>query len=120
MIRCIRDPSKEYTLKALWQKVLKELSFLFLCSPPFSSQNLRAIALLFQPFSLVDAGYGDDESVDENRGVVATRLLVEMNYEVCEDAVEDSSEDILHNKPSKSGQQTLTICDQAASDFHIP
>ena len=41
----------------------------------------------------------DHETVGENRGVVATRLLVEMNHEVRGDAVEDSPEDILRNKP---------------------
>ena len=67
------------------------------------SQNLLPP---FQRFSLVDAAYGDDESdeesVGENRGVVATRLLVEMSHEVRGDAVEDSSEDILRNKLGKN------------------
>ena len=49
-----------------------------------------------------DAGnnfFLDYESIGENRGMVATRLLVEMNHEVRGDAVEDSPEDILRNKP---------------------
>ena len=41
----------------------------------------------------------DPESMGENRGAVATRLLVEMNHEVRGDAVEESPEDILRNKP---------------------
>jgi hypothetical protein len=38
------------------------------------------------------------ESLGENRGVVATRLLAEMNHEVRGDAVEESPENILGTK----------------------
>ena len=49
------------------------------------------------------------QSVGENRGVVATRLLVEMNHEVRGDAVEDSPEDILRNKPDFFKSFSLVI-----------
>ena len=52
----------------------------------------------------------DYESVGENRGVVATRLLVEMNHEVRGDAVEDSPEDILRNKPGTVNRPTPIKC----------
>ena len=51
----------------------------------------------------------DHESVGENRGVVATRLLVEMNHEVRGDAVEDSPEDILRNKPGEGSRPSQPV-----------
>ena len=112
----MRDYSRRIFTSFLRKRYFVYIKFAHHLNPTTRCELLKSLVLPgLGAFTIVDERkvggedvgnnfFLDPESMGENRGAVATRLLVEMNHEVRGDAVEESPEDILRNKPGTYGR----------------